>query len=100
MRGLMSLALIILRSNPINLLDVVFKFGIGVILGFLYEYTNNLAAPITFSIIYSLSNNMLYKVTLSDNPHWSYYLTVGLFALGGAIYLSLFYFVMIKREER
>ena len=88
------------RINPIDLLDVLFKFGIGIILGFLYEYTNNLAAPIAFNIIYSLSNQMLYKVTLSANPHWSYYVTVASFALGGGIYLALFYFLMLKREDR
>ena len=86
--------------NPIDLLEVAFQFGIGVILGFLYEYTNNLVPAIAFNIIYSLSNQLLFKVTLSSNPHWSYYLTVSLFILYAAGYLSIFYFLMLKEESR
>ena len=86
--------------KPLDLFDVLFKFGIGIILGVLYEYTNNLAVPVTFNIIYTISNEMLYKVTISSNPHWSYYVTVACFAVGGALYLLTFYFFMLKKEER
>lgn len=86
--------------NPLDLIDILFKFGIGIILGVLFEYTNNIAVPMAFNIIYTISNQMLYKVTISDNPHWSYYLTVSLFAVFGAAYLLIFYFLMLKKENR
>lgn len=86
--------------NPIDLIEIGLWFGLGIILGVLYEYTNNIAVPITFNVIYSLSNQMLYKVSFSDNPHWSYYLTLSLFAVGGAAYLLVFYYLMLKKEER
>ncbi len=90
----------IVFMNPIDLLEVVFQFGIGIILGFLYEYTNNLAVPISFNIIYTLSNQILFKVRLSDNPHWSYYLTISLIAAFAISYLCIFYFLMLKKENR
>lgn len=88
---------------PIDLLEVVFFFGIGIILGFLYEYTNNIIVSITFSLIYSICNEMIYPVKLSSftgNGGTPYYLTTLFFAIGGAVYLSIFYFLMLKREYR
>ncbi len=86
--------------NPLDLFDILFKFGIGIILGVLFEYTNNILVPMTFNIIYTISNQMIYKVTISDNPDPSYYLTVSLFAAFGIAYLLIFYFLMLKKENR
>ena len=87
--------------NPLDLFDIMFKFGIGIILGVLFEYTNNIVVPMSFNIIYTLSNQMLYKVTISDpDTHWSYYLTISLFAVFGTAYLLIFYFLMLKKENR
>lgn len=85
---------------PIDLFEVVFQFGIGIILGFLYEYTNNLIVPVTFNIIYTLSNQILFKVRLSSYPEWPYYVTIILMAVFAASYLCVFYFLMLKKENR
>ena len=91
----------IVFMNPIDLIEVVFQFGIGIILGFLYEYTNNLAVPVAFNIIYTLSNQILFKVRLSDpQTDWTYYLTISLIALFAISYLCIFYFLMLKKENR
>lgn len=84
---------------PIELISLVFVYGIGVILGFLYEYTNNIIVPITFSMIYSICNGMLYHISLA-NAKFDYYITVACFFAGAAIYLFIFYFLMLKRENR
>ena len=86
--------------NPLDLFEIIFVFGIGIILGFLYEYTNNIIVPMTFNLIYSLCNYMLYKVSISNTTNWQYYLTISLFAVGAAGYLLIFYFLMLKRENR
>ena len=84
---------------PLELFSVLFAYGIGIILGFLYEYTNNLLVPITFSLIHTVCNEMLYKISIT-NANYKLYLTVVFFALGAAAYLSIFYFLMLKRENR
>ena len=84
---------------PIDLIYIIFIYGIGVILGFLYEYTNNILMPITFSLIYTICNEMLYKISLSS-ASYKYYLTAVFFALGATLYLLIFYFFMLKRENR
>lgn len=85
--------------DPIDLINIIFVFGIGIILGFLYEYTNNIVVPITFSLIYTICNEMLYKISLRT-ANYKFYLTVTFFALGAALYLVVFYFLMLKRENR
>ena len=84
---------------PINLLSIIVIFGIGIILGFLYEYTNNIFVPIAFSIIYAICNEMIYEITFEVATP-KYYLTVLFFILGTAAYISIFYFLMLKKENR
>ena len=85
--------------DPFDLINIIFIFGIGIILGFLYEYTNNIVVPITFSLIFTVCNEMLYKISIR-NANYKLYLTVTFFALGAALYLVIFYFFMLKRENR
>ena len=85
---------------PIDAIEVVFQFGIGIILGFLYEYTNNLVVPITFSIVYTISNQILFPLRLSSNPEWPFYVTITLMGVFAAAYLCIFYFLMLKKENR
>ena len=84
---------------PMELLGLIFLFGIGIILGFLYEYTNNIVVPITFSLIYTICNEMIYRISYVDAKA-DYYITLGCFVAGAAAYLLIFYFLMLKREYR
>ena len=85
--------------DPFDLISIIFIYGIGIILGFLYEYTNNIVVPITFSLIYTICNEMLYKISLRT-ANYKLYLSVTFFALGAALYIVVFYFFMLKRENR
>ena len=84
---------------PINLLSIFVIYGIGIILGFLYEYTNNIIVPIAFSLIYAICNEMLYEITF-EVATTKYYLTLLFFTLGASAYLAIFYFLMLKKENR
>lgn len=86
-------------AEPLFFLEILFVFGIGIILGFLYEYTNNIFVPIAFNLIYSICNEMFFKVPLSVNAT-KYYITTAIFAAAGAAYLAIFYFLMLKKENR
>lgn len=88
---------------PIDLLEIVFYFGIGIILGVLYEYTNNIVVSITFSMIYSICGEMIYVIKLSslNMPEgYPYYITMASFIVGAIAYILIFYFLMLKRENR
>lgn len=84
---------------PLESLQILLVFGIGIILGFLFEYTNNIFVPITFSLIYALCTDLFFPVAFTGVAP-SYYITISCFAIGAAAYLVIFYFVMLKKENR
>ena len=85
--------------NPIELLELIFIYGVGIILGFLYEYTNNIAVPITFSLIFTMCKRLINEVNFAT-ASWKFYLTLSLFAVYAIAYLLIFYFLMLKKENR
>lgn len=76
---------------------IVYTFFIGVCLGFLYEYTNNLFLPIAFHFIFNFINGSWFYV---DSWTWPYFFNVLAFGAFGIGYICLFYFVFTKRENR
>ena len=83
--------------NWFELTMLGYTFYIGVCLGFLYEYTNNLALPIIFHFFFNLINNVWFGVSEWSVP---YLINCLCFAAYGVAYLCLFYFVFTKRENR
>lgn len=74
-----------------------YTFFIGVCLGFLYEYTNNIVLPIIFHFFFNLINNVWFAVSEWSVP---YLINCLCFAVFGIAYICLFYFVFTKRENR
>ena len=83
--------------NWFDLSMIVYTFFIGVCLGFLYEYTNNIVLPIIFHFIFNFVNDLWFYV---QDWNWSYFINVLCFAAFGVGYMCLFYFVLTKRENR
>ena len=76
-----------------------FVFGIGMILGVLFEYTNNIFYSMAFNMIFSLGAS-IYAIDLATTSGYQIYLTSSLFAVGAAAYICLFYFVILKKDQR
>lgn len=85
--------------HPVELLQLLVLFVIGVILATLYEYTNNIMVPITFNLIYSFCTDLLFHNSF-NGVSYKYYITIGAFLLFGSAYLHIFYFLMLKKENR
>lgn len=84
---------------PVELLQILLVFGIGIILGFLFEYTNNIFVPILFSLIYALCSDMFIPIAF-QGAQPSYFITISCFAVGAAAYILIFYYLMLKKENR
>lgn len=83
--------------NWFDLTMIVYTFFIGVCLGFLYEYTNNIILPIAFHFIFNFINDVWFYV---ESWTWPYFFNVLIFGAFGIGYICLFYFVFTKREYR
>lgn len=84
---------------PVDLLQLIVLFSIGVILGFLYEYTNNIIVPISFNLLYSFCTDFFFHNSFVGVGK-EYFFTIGGFLLFGAAYLCIFYFLILKKENR
>ena len=80
--------------------ELSFIFGVGIILGFMYEYTNNIIYPIGFALLFYLCKGLL-LVDSQNLVNFTYYVityvSFSVFAIG---YICLFYFLMLKKENR
>ena len=85
--------------DPLQLLELLFVFSIGMILGVLYEYSNNIYYSMGFNMIYSLQAS-IFPIAITTTVGYKIYLTSALFAVGAAAYICLFYFVILKKEQR
>lgn len=86
-----------------ELLMIVYTFFIGVCLGFLYEYTNNIVLPVIFHFFFNLINSVWIGnevLTANGTLNMPYFINCLCFAAFGVAYLCLFYFVFTKRENR
>ena len=86
-------------ENPLQLLEILFVFGIGMILGVLYEYSNNIFYSMSFNMIFSLGASV-FPIAITTSSGYKLYLTASLFFIGAAAYICLFYFVILKKEQR
>ena len=85
--------------EPLELLKLFFIFGIGMILGVLYEYTNSILYSMSFNMIFSLGT-LFYPISLVTNNTYKIYLTASIFTLFAAAYICVFYFFILKKEQR
>ena len=84
--------------------QVVYAFGLGLILGFLYEYTYSLPLCIFFHLSFNIFNSVLIEKVYGFEPTnqyiLSFYMTavvIGVLLVGYGLFL---YFFILKRNER
>lgn len=85
------------------LIQVVYAFGLGILLGFIYEYTYSIPLCVVFHLIFNFFNTIfvenIYFVNFSNNL-LTYYLTAVISGLVVGIYTLLIYLFVLRRNER
>lgn len=85
--------------DAMELLKVAYTFGIGVVLGAIYYYSNLLSVAILFHIAFNVVNDFLFTSLYNVNHEFAYYFTNGLVALIVGVYLILIYLFVLKKKE-
>lgn len=84
--------------NPFDLLIVLYTFGLGMILGFIYEYSNNFLYIILYHFLFNFINEFLYSYMII-NENITYFIINGVVvSLFGFIYLLLIYLFVYKNR--
>lgn len=90
----------LIDNIPNALVQLVYTFFIGVVIGVLYEYTNNISFATLFHILFNLSNDYLYNSLDSGTISLPYYINALCFGIFGIAYICIFYFLILKRDKR
>lgn len=84
--------------NPYDLIIVAYSFGLGIVLGFIFVYTNSIVACIIYHLLFNLLNDFLFaNIYPVNNPLW-YYIINGIIALLAGVYLLLVYLFKLKEK--
>ena len=82
------------------LIQVAYSFGLGILLGFIYEYTYSLPVCIFVHFAFNFFNTVLYQYMGCVTSNFAFYLTAVVIALVLAIYTFLIYWFVLRRNDR
>ena len=82
------------------LIQVAYSFGLGILLGFIYEYTYSLPICIFVHFAFNFFNTVLYQYMGCVTSNFAFYLTAVVIALVLAIYTFLIYWFVLRRNDR
>ena len=87
--------------NPVDLIDVVYTFFIGIILGLIFVYTNKFVFVYLFHASYNVINGDFSRYWIhfgsASNSFYLINITVGIIA---AVYIVLIYFIKLRKESK
>ena len=82
------------------LIQVVYCFGLGLMLGFIIEYSYSLVGCVFLHFSFNLLNMVLFPYISSTSSMMAFYLTAIVIAVALAIYTFLIYWFVLSRNER
>ena len=86
--------------NPADLIVVVYAFGLGMVLGLIYCYTNSFIACIVLHLLFNLVNDFLFVSLFGvSNVLWYYLINVILAVIIGVYLLLVYLFIFEKKPS-
>lgn len=82
------------------LIQVVYTFGLGLMLGFLYEYSHSLTACISLHFIFNILNSFIVNYFMNGISERVMYLTAIVIAVILLVYSSLIYYYHLRGNEK
>ena len=83
-------------------IQVAYNFGLGILLGFVYEYTYSLPAAIVLHFLFNFFNTVLYQYLGCDmlTSNFAFYMTAVVIAVVLAAYIFLIYKFVLRKYSR
>lgn len=84
--------------NPVDLIIIVYAFGLGIVLGMVYCYTNSLIPCIVLHLLFNLINDFMFERLFNvSNLLWYYLINVFVAVIVG-IYLLVIYLIKLRKN--
>ena len=84
--------------NPLALIKVAYAFGLGMVLGLLYCYTNSLIPCIVLHLLFNLINDFTFEHFFYVSNELWYYLINVIVTIVVAIYLLIVYLMKLEKK--
>jgi len=81
-------------------IQVVYNFGLGILLGFLYEYSYSLPACITLHFSFNFFNTVLFQYLGCECSQFTFYMTAVVIAVILAAYTFVIYRFVLSKNQR
>ena len=96
--GLCHITRFLSTFNPLDLIVVVYAFGLGMVLGLIYCYTNSFISCIVLHFLFNLVNDFLFTSLFGVSEIMWYYLINAIFALIIGLYLLFVYLFVLEKK--
>lgn len=97
--ALCHLTLFFSTFNPASLIVVAYSFGLGIVLGLFYCYTNSLYPCILLHLLFNIINDFLFEIMFNVGTALWYYLINVIVAIVVTLYLLFVYLFVLKKSE-
>ena len=89
--GLSHLSIYLSTFNPMDLLIILYTFGLGLVLGFIYEYHGNILIPITLHLLFNIFNDAIFSsLFIVEYYHIVIFISITISILIGGYILFLY----------
>ena len=82
------------------LIQVIYNFGLGILLGFIYEYSYSLLGCIFLHFTFNFFNTVLYQYLNCQCDNITFYLTAIIAGVVVGVYTILIYYFVLRRNDR
>ena len=81
-------------------IQVVYNFGLGILLGFIYEYSYSYVGCVFLHFCFNLFNTVVFQYLGCECSDFTFYMTAVVIAVILAVYTFLIYQFVLTRNER
>lgn len=83
--------------NPFDLLTIVYTFGLGLLLGILFEFTNSLIPPMVCHLIFNVFNDDFINMFAFNVDITTFILINCIVTIGATIYVAIVYILYLRK---
>ena len=82
--------------NPMDLIIILYTFGLGLVLGFIYEFHGNIYVVIIFHLLFNMFNDVLFSSLFIVNQYWVIVVISITISILMGIYVLFLYFRFLR----
>lgn len=91
-------AIFLTTFNPVDLIIPLYTFGLGIVLGLVYEYSGCLLASIVFHVLFNIINFTLFSYSVETVKLWSFIIINVVISAIYIVYLFLIYKIVLEKK--